>query len=419
MQLKTILNRVERHRSFVYQNVRWRDGIADGGPALEVEIRPRAKSRPICSICGRRGPGYDTLPPRTFEFIPLWAIPVFLIYSMRRVDCRRCGVRVEKVPWAEGKTHLATSYQWFLARWAKLLSWAEVARTFNTCWDSVFRSVDLAVRWGREHMSLDEIHSIGVDEIQWQRGHKYLTVVYQIDAGRRRLLWVGEDRKEKTLLRFFHWLGEERSTSIRFICSDMWKPYLRVIGKKATEAIHVLDRYHIMSHFSKAIDEVRASEAKRLVADGYEPILKRTRWVLLKRPAHLTEKQDIRLADLLKYNLRTVRAYLLKEDFQRFWGYVSPYWAGDFLDAWCTKTMRSKIEPMKRVARMLRAHRELILNWFRARGEISAGIVEGFNNKAKLTTRKAYGYRSARVAEVALYHVLGNLPEPNCTHRFC
>jgi len=223
----------------------------------------------------------------------------------------------------------------------------------------------------------------------------------------------------KTLLKFFRWFGSERSAALHFICSDMWRPYLKVIAKKAAGAVHVLDRYHVMAKMNKAIDEVRAKEVKALAADGYEPVLKHSRWLLLKRPENLSETQEPKLAELLKYNLRSVRAYLLKEDFQFFWSYVSPYWAGQFLDRWCTRTMRSKIEPMKKVARTLRKHRPLLLNWFRAKGAISAGTVEGFNNKAKLTLRKAYGFRTYRGMEVALYHALGNLPEPKLTHRFC
>jgi transposase len=156
-----------------------------------------------------------------------------------------------------------------------------------------------------------------------------------------------------------------------------------------------------------------------LKRDGYEPHLKKSRWLLLKRPENLTGLQAGKLAELVRYNLRTVRSYLLKEDFQQFWEYVSPGWAGKFLDAWCTRTMRSKVEPMKKVAAMLRNHRDLILNWFVAKGTITAGVVEGLNSKAKLTTRKAFGFRSPRVAEIALLHTLGQLPEPISTHRFC
>ena len=199
----------------------------------------------------------------------------------------------------------------------------------------------------------------------------------------------------------------------------MWKPYLHVIAKKASAAVHVLDRYHIMAHLNKAIDKVRAEESRQLKRDGYEPHLTNTRWLLLKRPENLTADQSVKLRDLLRYNLRSVRSYLLKEEFQRFWGYVSPHWAGVFLDRWCGQVMRSRLEPMKKAAKMVRRHRELLLNWFRAKGTMSAGIVEGFNNRAKLTTRKAFGFRSPRVAEIALFHVLGKLPEPVSTHRFC
>lgn len=416
MQLKTILNRVQKQRSFVYGEARLIDGA---GLAIEIQVRPRANSRPRCSGCGRRGPGYDTLPARRFEFVPLWGIAVFLVYAMRRVSCGQCGVRVEAVPWGSGKRQLTDTYAWFLARWARRLSWTEVAEAFHTSWEKVYRAVEMAVEWGRAHQSLTGVEAIGIDEIQWQRGHRYLTLVYQIDEGCRRLLWVGFDRRVKTLLRFFRWFGKDRSAALRFICSDMWRPYLKVIAKKAAQAVHVLDRFHIMSIMSKAIDEVRAQEVKTLKADGYEPVLKRARWLLLKRPENLTEKQEPRLAELLRYNLASVRAYLLKEDFQFLWDYRSPYWAGQFLDRWCTRTMRSRLEPMKKVARTLRSHRELILNWFRARGTISAAAVEGFNNKAKLTMRKAYGFRTDRAMEVALYHTLSALPEPATTHRFC
>jgi len=417
MQVKHILNRLQKFKSFVYEHVRFVDTVE--ALVIEAAIRPRAHSQPCCSGCTRPGPGYDTLPRRRFEFVPLWGLPVFFVYAPRRVECPRCGVRVERLPWAEGKHHLTTTYAWFLARWAKRLSWTEVAKAFHTSWDHVFRSVELAVNWGRAHMDLTGIRSIGVDEIQWQRGHQYLTLVYQIDASCKRLLWVGEKRTVRTLLGFFRWFGPERSQALQFICSDMWRPYLKVIAKKASHALHVLDRFHIMAHLNKAIDEVRAQEARVLKAKGYEPVLTKTRWLLLKRPENLSAKQEIRLAELLHYNLRAVRSYLLKEDFQFFWAYTSPYWASQFLDTWCTRTMRSQLAPMKKVARMLRGHRELLLNWFRAKGQLSSGSVEGLNTKAKLTTRKAFGFRTYHALELALYHTLGALPEPEVTHKFC
>lgn len=417
MHLKTILNYVEPYKSFVYEEVRW----CGTGRArtLEVKIRERANSRPICSGCGKKRPGYDRLPERWFDYVPLWQIAVCFVYALRRVDCPTCGVVAEQVPWADGKSRQTKTYRWFLARWAKRLSWREVATIFGTSWDTVYRAVDYAVRWGLAHREMTGIKAIGVDEIQWSRGHHYLTLVYQIDDGLKRLLWVGEERREESLRKFFQLMTDEAKGAIRFVCSDMWKPYLEVIRQELGQVVHILDRFHLMKKMNEAIDEVRRQEVSRLKQDGYEPILKHSRWCLLKRPENLTDRQTVKLRELMPYNLRSMRARLLREDFQRFWEYSSPGWAGKFLDEWCRRTMRSRLEPMKKVVASLRVHRPLILNWFRARGTISAGIVEGLNNKAKLTTRKAYGFRTFEAAQIALYHTLGALPEPNFTHEFC
>ena len=174
----------------------------------------------------------------------------------------------------------------------------------------------------------------------------------------------------------------------------------------------------MVAKMNVALDQVRAAEARRLASDGYQPVLQKTRWCVLKLRANLTEQQRFRLLDLLRYNLRTVRAYLLKEDFQQVWNYEQPSWADTFLDEWCNQVMRSRIEPMKKIARMLRTHCPLILNYFRARKQFSSGVAEGLNNKAKLTMRKSYGFRTFHITEIALYHALGKLPEPDVTHRF-
>jgi len=418
MLVKSILNRIQLHPCFVYGAI----CLVENGARLllEIEIRPRKGSRPVCSVCGNPGPGYDTLKIRRFEFVPLWGITVFFLYAMRRVDCPICGIKVERVPWAEGKNHLTTTYAWFLANWAKRLSWKETADAFQTKWDNVFRSVKMAVAWGLSNRNLDNITAIGIDEICWRKkGSKFLTLVYQIDNGYKRLLWIGKDRTKKTLLSFFEEFGTDRSETLRFVCTDMWKPYLLVVAEKASQALNILDRFHIMSHMNKAIDKVRATEVKALKAKGKKAVLTGSRWCLLKRPENCTENQATKLQELVAINLKTVRAYLLKEDFQRFWDYKSVWWATKFMDDWCNRTMRSRIDPMKKIARMLRSHRSLILNWFRAKEQIALGAVEGLNNKAKVTTKKAYGFKSFEVIKLALYHTLGDLPEPLPTHKFC
>lgn len=414
MELLTILNHCYRHRGFVYRSARF----STDKRRIDVEVRPRAGSEAICSGCHQPAPGYDRLPERRFEFIPFWGILVFFLYQMRRVQCRGCGVVVEEVPWCEGKRHSTKAHMLFLARWARKLSWLETAESFHTSWDKVRDAVEYVVAWGLEHRTLESIRAIGVDEIQYAKGHKYLTLVYQIDHGITRLLWVGKERTIESFQGFFAVIGDRLAAQIEFVCSDMWQPYLDVIREKCSQALHILDRFHIVAKMNKALDEVRAAESRRIAQAGHQPLLKKSRWCILKRKENLTPKQQHRLRDLLRYNLQTVRAYLLKEDFQQFWKYNSPTWAGMFLDFWCNQTMRSRIEPMKKIARSLRAHRPLLMNYFKAKKQFSSGVVEGLNNKAKVTMRRSYGFRTFPILELALYHSLGKLPEPPLTHEF-
>jgi transposase len=173
------------------------------------------------------------------------------------------------------------------------------------------------------------------------------------------------------------------ASKIVFVCSDMWEPYLKVIRERCSEALHILDRFHIVAKMNKALDEIRAGESRRMAMEGRTPVLKKSRWLLLKREENLKTEQRFRLRDLLRYNLRTVRAYLHKEAFQQLWDYNSATWAGKFLDEWCRQVMRSRIEPMKKIARSLREHRELILNYFRAQKLLSSGVVEGSEQQSQ------------------------------------
>jgi transposase len=415
LQLITILNRCHRFPGFVYQQARF----SSDHQSIEIAVRPRKGSKAVCSRCHKPAPGYDQLTERRFEFIPFWGFLVFLLYSMRRVDCRRCqAVVVEEVPWGDGKRTLTKAYMLFLARWARRLSWKETAESFRTSWDKVFDAVEHVVTWGLEHRVLGQIDAIGVDEIQYARGHKYLTLVYQIDLGVTRLLWIGKERTIESFQGFFTAMGKDVISKIVFVCSDMWEPYLKLIREHCSEALNILDRFHIVANMNKALDNVRAEETSRMKREGRAPVLRKSRWLLLRRSESLGTDQHFRLRDLLRYNLKTVRAYLLKEAFQQLWEYNSPVWAGKFLDEWCRQTMRSRIEPMKKIASSLRNHRELILNYFRAQKLLSSGVVEGLNNKAKVTMRRSYGFRTYRVLELALYHSLGKLPEPDCTHDF-
>jgi len=297
MRIRTLLNQCQKYKSFSFA----KEYIEEikGQPSLIVEIDARKNGKPICSCCGIPGPQYDRMPNfRDDQFIPIWGYQVYFRYRRRRVQCSTCGVKVEQVPWCDGKQKLTRDYKVFLAQWARRLSWKGVADAFHTSWDHVYQSVKYVVSFGMGNRDLDNIEAIGVDEVQHGKGHQYVTLVYQLDEGNKRLLYVGRNRTAKTLLRFFFKLGKERCKKIKYVCSDMWKAYLKVIKKKIPQALHILDRFHIVAKLNDAVDEVRRAEAKRLKAGGYEEILKHTKYCFLKNEENLTHKQSLKLDDI-------------------------------------------------------------------------------------------------------------------------
>ena len=330
---------MQHFKGFVYESVRLVDNGEDKWQ-IEAEIRPRSgasrRARVAANGVPLTTPAQET---RRFEFVPLWLIPLWFVYRIASGELPDCGN--PGLSGFRGQTarvhdhHLAV----VLGGLGTSTILARDCDNVSDHLDKVATAVRFAVAWGRKHVDLSEIRAIGVDEISGSAGHQYLTLVYQIDGNHRRLLWVGRERTIKTLLRFFRWFGPSDPWACSLSVSDMWQPYLKVIAKKAKYAFHILDRFHIMKKINEAIDDVRRAEVARLKADGYEPVLKRSRWCLLKRVWNLTAKQTVKLRDLLQYNLKTVRAYLLKEDFHRFWEYRSAYWAERFLKEWCTRTM--------------------------------------------------------------------------------
>jgi transposase len=220
MRLPRILNHCHPIPGFVYE----RASFAEDAQTILIPIRPRKRSAAICSGCHQPAPGYDqSRTPRRFEFIGFWGYLVFLVYCMRRVNCKQCGVVVEEVPWGMGKHTSTRVHMHFLGHWARKLSWQETAEEFRTSWDKVRDAVEYLVTWGLEHRILGAIRAIGVDEIQRGKGHKYLTLVYQIDQGCTRLLWIGKERTVKTFQEFFAMLGPEvrrRSSSSARTCGN-------------------------------------------------------------------------------------------------------------------------------------------------------------------------------------------------------
>jgi transposase len=424
LTVKTLLRHVQDLAGFVVESVR--HSLDEPEPCIEVDLAPDPRHKRRCSCCRRPGRVHDTLPVRRWHFVPLWNIPVLLHYAPRRVVCPQSGApTVEAMPWNRGKSPYAAAYMIFLARWARRLSWKETAAIFSASWDAVRRSVEWVVAWGIAHRDLDGTTAIGIDELHHGRGKtslNFLTLVYQIDRGSRRLLWIGRSRTEATLRAGLDELEAWRpgfAAGLRVVCSDMWKPFLKVVRERCGQALNVLDPFHVAKHLNEAVDAVRRGEQARLRDKAAAKQAKGGRFLLLKRGTKVRGKAREKLRAVLASLGQTSRAWELKETFRRFWTYRSPAWALAYLKAWTTRAMRSRIEPMKKVARMLRRHEDLLLNYFRAKRQYTNAMVEGMNHKARVSLARSFGHRSFEILKLVLYHNLGELPEPPCSHKFC
>jgi len=381
---------------------------------FRIELDVRGDRRVPCGSCGTLCRIRDRLAARTWRHVPLWGIAVRLVYRPARVRCGHCGaVRVEAIPWSQGKCRLSTGLIWLLSAWCKLLAWDQVARLFGVHWNTVSTAVRQAVSYGLDHRDLDGVLYIGVDELSRQKGHVYVTNVY--DLKEKRLIWSGEGRSQETLKAFFAEHGKALKDKIRGVCCDMWQPYIDIIKEHLPDAVLVFDRFHIIQQMLQAVDTVRREEARELKKSNPE-LLKRTRYLWLKNPENLIDKQRARLGHLEGINLRCNRAYLLKESFREFWNYACRDQARAFLKKWFWWATHSRLKPMRDFAWTLRRHEEDILNYFELR--IDNGAVEGMNNKAKVVSHRCYGFRTANHYIIALYHCLGKLPEPQLVHRF-
>lgn len=408
MLLKSIITKtlgLKRH---------WVKRIAETGNQISIYLEHRKNWRLPCSHCGTLGKVRDHTKEREWQQVRLWNIPVKIYYCPARVQCPTCqGIKVENIPWSQGKSPLTVGLIWRLAAWTKLLPWQTVAEKNCVHWNPVAAAVRQAVDYGLQHRELGTVWCIGVDELSRRKGHVYVTNVYDLDG--RRLIWSGEGRSRATLEVFFEEHGKAMQDSVIGVCCAMWQPYIDIIKEHLPQATLIFDKFHIVQHLNQAVDAVRKEEVRELQKSNPD-LLKRSRYLYLKNPENLTDHQRARLGYLEKLNLKTNRAYLLQETFREFWNYWRKGWAKKFLTKWIWWATHSRLKPRRDFGRMLRRRMDDILNYFELR--IDNGMVEGMNNKAKVVSHRCYGFRTAKTYITALYHCLGNLPEPKLVHKF-
>jgi len=362
-----------------------------------------------CGVCRQRcRKVHSVRKEREWRDLSMRKLPLKLRYRPRRVECPRCGLRVEDVPWAEPWARVTAALSNAVARLARELSWQGTARQYGLNWKSVATIVKRAVQYGLKNRARPAVHAIGIDEVSRRKGQVYLTVVYDLE--RRVLLWVGEDRTEEAVKKFFtEEMGPRRCHTLQVVCMDMWAAYANLVRQHARNAQILFDRFHIVKHLNEAVDEVRRAEMQRLTKKE-KVLFKRSRWLLLKNPWNLNGDQKERLSTLVRWNTPIVRAYYLKEALQLFWEYRQPARAEALLQKWMSSAMQSRLEPFKKFARMLRSHLDGILPWTNLR--LSNGAVEGMNNKIKSISHRSFGFRSAKNFIAAIYHCCARLPLP-------
>ena len=383
--------------------------VEETGECMRVHIDRLGQRLLRCGVCRRRClQVHDIRKEREWRDLSMRKLPLKLRYRPRRVECPRCGVRMEDFPWAEPWARVTTALFNAVAVLARELSWQGTARQYGLNWKSVATIVKRAVEYGLRHRARPAVRVIGIDEVSRRKGQVYLTVVYDLE--RRVLLWVGDDRTEEAVKPFFtKEMGTRRCHTLRVVCMDMWAPYANLVREYATYAQILFDRFHIVKHLNEAVEEVRRSEMRRLSLQE-RVVFKRSRWLLLKNPWNLNPDQKERLSTLVRWNAPIVRAYYLKESFQLFWDYKQCKRAETHLQKWMTSAMRSRLEPFKRFVRMLRSHLDGVLPWTRIR--LSNAAVEGMNNKIKSISHRSFGFRTATNFIAAIYHCCARLPLP-------
>lgn len=356
---------------------------------LVVEVRPRWR-KPRCGNCGRRAVGYDRRPWRRWRHLACGQTPLWLGYAPRRVQCSRCGIRTEEVPWAASGSRFTWAFEELVAYLAQITDQTKVTQLVGIAWSSVGSIVDRVVERQLDGKRLDGLVSIGVDEFSYRKRHRYLTVV--VDHARRRVVWAAEGRSAEVLGAFFEQLGPERCAAIEWVTMDMSGGYRKAVQEWLQNAKIVYDRFHVQRLASDALDEVRRSIVRDLGAAEAGREVKNSRFVLLKTYGNLSNKQRRKLSEIEQTNRRLYRAYLLKETLAKALDYRQPWRARKALEEWLAWASRSKLPPFLKVARTIRRHFDGILAYVRTR--LTNGLVEGLNNKLRMVARRAFGFHS-------------------------
>lgn len=373
--------------------------------AEQVTIVVEHRGELTCPCCGASAPGYDTRR-RRWRHLDTCQFRTYLVADMPRIKCSEHGVRQVNVPWADPGSRFTALFERLVIDWLLEASAAAVARRLNLTWDEVDGVMARAVRRGlhrREHLKPERI---GIDETSYQKRHEYVTVVSDLD--RSVVLDVADGRKEESLDGFFENLGDSQREAIKVVAMDMWPAYINAVTKHVANASEKIafDKFHIARYLSDAVDMVRKQEHRELLSRD-DDRLKRTKYLWLQNPQNMSEKRwRGRFRELRSSTLRTARAWAIKETAMLLWDYVSRGWAERGWRRWLSWAVRSRLEPMVKVARMIRKHLRGIVNAVVLK--TTNAMSESMNSKIQRIKARACGYRNrTRFKNAILFHLGG------------
>jgi transposase len=376
---------------------------------IVVSVRPRKGAKRRCGICGRRCPGYDQGEGRRrWRGLDLGTIQAYLEAEAPRIRCKQHGVVVAQVPWARHGAGHTYAFDDTAAWLATHCSKSAVVALLRIAWRTVGSIVARVVADAKETTDLFAVLTrIGIDEISYKRGHKYLTVIVDHDSGR--LVWAAPGHNKKTLRRFFDALGEERSKAITLVSADGAEWIVDLVAERCPQAQLCLDPFHCVKWATKALDEVRREVWNAARRDGQKALakeLKGARFALWKNPEDLSERQAAKLASIAKTNNRLYRAYLLKEQLRQVFRLKGAEGMA-LLEGWLKWARRCRISAFVKLAKSITAYKSGIHNALTY--GLSNARVESVNTKLRLLMRVAFGFRSTEALIALAMLSLGGL----------
>jgi transposase len=350
------------------------------------------RKKTVCDGCGRVQTGWYDRRKRLVRDLSSAGYRIVLELEVRRVACRTCGsVKRERLDFLADNPHFTKRFAFYVGRRCRQASIRDVATELKLDWDTVKTLEMQYMRAQIERAGTPGPKAIGIDEISIRKGHNYRIVVS--DLVRKRPLWFGgDDRSEASMTQFYTWLGPKKTSNIRLIVMDMWKPFRNVARDKAPQAAILFDKFHIMRHLGEALDKVRKAEYARLRGNDRR-FIKGQKYTLLSHRDNLTLDGKRSLTLLLAANKRLNTAYVLKEAFGQLWDYRREAWARRFFDNWCASLKWQRLGPFERFADMIERHWDGIAAYCKPENKVSLGFVEGVNNKIRVFQRRAYGLK--------------------------